>query len=542
VIPDVLAGLAARGREFEALGRLVPALRPRLPRRLSDLYDFVPAQDLSAAAGRGPGLTGAEAARLGRALARLPERHPGTPMARAAAELASGRWAAALRRADAAGRAAPALSGRASLLAAAALWCRADRKRSRADIPGALSRVERAVAAGEDGREALLLRAQVRFEFEDNERGLEDLDALLARDPADRAARVGRAEILGDLHRCAEATAELDRLTEESRGAWWALAQRGRVHGMCGRPGDALADFSRALSRRPSGALLSWRGEVLRGVGRYAEARADLDAAVRRDPNYAFGWEIRGRLRLLAGDAAGARADCARAGALDPSLRMAALWRAEAALKLGRWAEAWEGFEASAPLDPATAWNPRSPEGRVPDRAARAAAFRADVAALPEGPWPDLLKGRFAVLGGDARGALAPLTRAARARPAAVRAGALAWRGQALLRLGGPAAAAKELAAARALLPSDGRFAAWEAEARLAAGQTAAARTLLEACLRVPDPCLAAAWCSRGRLRAEAGLWREALADFTMALVCDARHGPARAGRDEAEARAGSAA
>ena len=417
--PRAIRRLIARGRFHAASAALSPALASRFP-PIDAFYDFVADQDLLTDNPRHPALSAAELARARRSLTRL-EPGPFRDALDAYLLICARRYAPAAARAARAG---------VPLLEACALWLRGDAARSRRWLARARERAEFAVALS-PSRASWLLRAQIHFEFEDNERGLADLARILRRNPDDLAVRIGRSEILADLYRYRPALRELNLARRGRPASWWYYAQRGRLRGMCGLRAGALRDFDEALRRRPrDGALRAWRAEVLRQLGRLAECRADLDRAVADAPRYAFAWESRGRLKLMLGEPAAARADLERACRLDPTHNMAFVWRGEARQRLGDFAGAWADYERVHPLEPRNTWNSDDAgEGRLPDRARRQAAFwRAlDMAVADGSPVALLLRGRALTNAGRAREALADLDRARRRLPAKLRAAAGVW-------------------------------------------------------------------------------------------------------------------
>lgn len=504
---------ASRGDFHAALGVLAPSLRRRLP-PLESFYDFVSDQDLLTDNPRHPALTAAEQASVRRRLAGLkagPLKHALTSYAL----LCARRYPQA---------AAAAAAARCPLLEACALWLLGDSRRSRRWLPLALERADQAAALA-PSRASLLLRAQILFEFEDNERGLADLASLLRRDPDDVAVRIGRSEILADLYRYRPALRELERARRGRAAPWWFYAQRGRLRGMCGFLKPSLADFDEALRRRPRrGAIRAWRAEVQRKLGRFEAARRDLDLAVRHEPRYAFAWECRGRLRLMLGDPSGALADLERACRLDPAHTLAFAWRGEARLRLGRLRGAWSDFERIYPLEPLNVWNAEVPgEGRLPSREARRASYwrTLDAAAASGDPTALLLRGRARATAGREREAVADLTRAGRKLPSFLKGAALAWRGRARMDRGEPREAVADLRAAVALRPRIRRWKAWLGTACLRLGEVKRALRELDYALARPEAGLTEAFLARGHYRAGKGRMLAARDDFRAARLFD---------------------
>ena len=350
--------------------------RVRLPKKLESFFEFVPDQDLFAGARRRPQISPKS---FKAAVSRLNRIRDTTVRSRLKAllYLCSGKFA---RCSD-------------PLIDACQLWVRADRKRTRDGLEEALSRVNQAVPS----RAALLLKAQILFEFERNEEGLAVLDQVK---PQDDNILIGKAEILADMYNYRAAM----KLYQKLPTNWMTLAQRGRLRGMCGKTALALKDFDAALKIRPGcGPLYSWRAEARRRSGRVDEALEDLNRAIKLDPSYAFSWELRGRLRLGRGELRSGLADLNRACRLDPSHKMAFVWRGEAKLKLGDLDGAWKDFERVYPLNPMTSWNAKD----------KPAAFWSALRGMRrENPVSWLISGRFKAEQGDLREGLAELATA----------------------------------------------------------------------------------------------------------------------------------
>jgi YaiO family outer membrane protein len=175
--------------------------------------------------------------------------------------------------------------------------------------PAALVGLGRALAARGDANGAAAARRDALVAY----------DARLARDPADRDARVGRAQLLARLGRDAEALAEYERvLLASPRDAEAAL---GRVPLLVrqGRLEDALAAARQAVALDPRSAdARSALGDVLTRQRRldeaalaYGEARALAPRAV--EPVLGLA-----RVKFRQEDLLAARAGYAEALLLDP--------------------------------------------------------------------------------------------------------------------------------------------------------------------------------------------------------------------------------
>lgn len=297
-------------------------------------------------------------------------------------------------------------NARLATLEALSLWLQGDSLRSRRFRNQALRCIEKAFELGDKSRQSLLLRAQIRFDLDDNEGGLADLEEMLKRDGQDQSALIGKAERLTDIGRYEEALAAMEVLKKMAPGKWWVYAQRGRTLSFAKKLNEALEDFNRAAKMNPkSGALYSWRGEALRNLGRYGEAEKDFQKAVELDPEYSFSWECLGRLKLMQGRLKEAYEALNRAIELDPARRLLSFaFRGEAAFKLGKLRQAWKDFERAHPLNPQTTWNVMVCEGQIVPRVQRQEAFWRDLENCVEKkskealPW--LIRGRFKAIAG----------------------------------------------------------------------------------------------------------------------------------------------
>jgi tetratricopeptide (TPR) repeat protein len=510
--------LSGDGRWGEALRALSPRAATRVPRSLTDFYTFVGEDDLLHENPLVTRLSPREERSARRALESLPRDDARARSLRAFVELCCRRWARACAEADRAGD-----SPSADLIRAAAWWLRGDAERTKRWVPRALRAAERAAASG--SREALLLRAQIRFEFDDHEGSLSDLESVLALTPGDDRTRVGKVDKLLDMGRFDEALREVDALARRHPRAWWIRAQRGRILGLAGRCELALVELEAAsrLNAR-SGAVHAWRAEALRKLGRLGEARRAVDLAKRLQPRYSLAWELSGRLALQERDPVLASRDLDRACRLDPVRSLSFVWRGEARFKRGRYAAAWRDFERAAPLEPRTCWNDPDAAG---DPRRREERFWLDldaaVASGRGGAWPRLLRGRFLAAMGREPEALVDLTAAERARgiPARARAEALRWRGYAALRLGSPRRALLDLDASLRLAPASARARAWRGLALLSLGRESEALRAFDSALRRPDRALLSALLARARTHERAGRLDAARRDYEEAFALD---------------------
>lgn len=506
-----------------ALRRLVPGLPRALPARIDDFVRFTPDQDLSTRRPWRRALGFQDLTRIRGELSRKLPEGVERDLLEAYAEIGAGLYAEAAERLSRRAVLAPS-DARLALLEALALWLLGDERRTPRFLPRAFARVEAAVAA-DPSDAALRLDAQVRLEFEDTEGALADLGTLLRRRPRDLSALLGRAEAFADDMRLAEALSDL-ATAGEGRPSWWLSAQRGRVHGVCGRPAEALADLDAAIRRRPGhGPLLCWRAEVLRRLGRLVEARRDLDRAIELGPEYPLSWETRGRLSLIEGGPEAALRDLDEACRLDAAHSLSFAWRAEARIRLGRLEQALEDAERVYPLELRRSWNgPAGADGRM-----REDLFWREVDALPE-RYPEraaawLLRGLSSAPTERWKEGLADLSRAA-ALDESARPAALAWRGYCALLAGAARAAERDLAESCRLAPSV-RWTAWHGQALAALGREDEALARWEA-LEPEGGSLADAYLRRSEILERRGEAARAREDARTAFVLAANRDETR--------------
>jgi Tfp pilus assembly protein PilF len=154
-----------------------------------------------------------------------------------------------------------------------------------------------------------------------------ELSAALARQAAGRTAesevRLAQAFMRhGVLDKASEHFAEASRRDPREGAAWDGLA---RVWRDWGFPDLGLGDAYRAVYASPdSPAMRNTLGTVLLALGRGADARAQFARAAALDPGAAYAWNNLCYAWLAEGDFEPAIADCSRALAIDPGFGPAA--------------------------------------------------------------------------------------------------------------------------------------------------------------------------------------------------------------------------
>jgi YaiO family outer membrane protein len=177
------------------------------------------------------------------------------------------------------------------------------------DAPAPLAGLARARAASGDEPGARAAR----------EAALAAFDRELARDPTDRDARVGRAQMLATLGRDAEAIEEYDHVLAAAPRDIEAVLGRVGLLGRQERLDEAAAGARDAVARDPRSAE-AWvaLGDILTRQRQYDEARRSYEEARAVAPRAVEPLLGLARLRLRQGDTVGARAGYEEALLLDP--------------------------------------------------------------------------------------------------------------------------------------------------------------------------------------------------------------------------------
>lgn len=202
------------------------------------------------------------------------------------------------------------------------------------------------------------------------------LDGAIARAPADPSLHARAAVLRGELHDTGRAAGHARAVVDLAQGSPGLLLQAATVLLSLGHEPEALSAAARVLaaSAAPSTALLLDLASLHRDAGDYASAAGLYDRVLSIDPSSAVAriatgtlcaWRgeaaealahaqavlashpdsapalcLRAASRMLSGEVPLALEDLDRATALDPADPVAAVWRGEALLRLGRRDEA----------------------------------------------------------------------------------------------------------------------------------------------------------------------------------------------------------
>ena len=154
--------------------------------------------------------------------------------------------------------------------------------------------------------ESLVMRAAQRLQRGDAPGALQDIEAVIARDPNSSPA----------------------------------YALRGTIRMTVGKRAEAIADFTRAIQLTPEvkGMEVVYvnRANTLWLDGNIRAAEADLAKALAMNPKFALAYNLRGRMKADANDLDGAIADFDYAIKVEPKMMPAYIARAAVNLQAGR--------------------------------------------------------------------------------------------------------------------------------------------------------------------------------------------------------------
>lgn len=178
---------------------------------------------------------------------------------------------------------------------------------SRADASGAVRPLVAACASADSCREAIPLLSQSFLITRHFEEAVDLFASIAAARPEVRAdALVALARFLdrlSELPAAERAYAEAAAL--ESRAETWAML--GTLRLRMEKPKEALDAYGRALAQEPGDAQVRYlHARALWLTGNAADAEREIDALLADHAEFGAAWAVKGRLRELAGDEAGA--------------------------------------------------------------------------------------------------------------------------------------------------------------------------------------------------------------------------------------------
>ncbi len=138
----------------------------------------------------------------------------------------------------------------------------------------------------------------------------------------------------------------------------WAYLSRAQMSQ--GDGAAAVKSIARAIALAPAcGWYRVWRGEVKRRLGRAQESLEDFDEGLTLDGDYEFGYAWRGGAERAVGRPLEALADLDLAADLDPAYAWTFAERSMVRRGLERWPEALEDLEKAVGLNAKHSWCPR---------------------------------------------------------------------------------------------------------------------------------------------------------------------------------------
>ena len=178
---------------------------------------------------------------------------------------------------------------------------------------------DQAVELAPDELYTWLNRGISRSQHGDTAGALEDLNHVLAAEPANRLGLLHRGLTYQNLERHDEAVSDLTMVLALQPGDAVVLCHRGRSLERLGKPLRAIVDYGQALRTDPNMARARFRrGHALLELGQVESALADLEVAVRQA---AGDWRIHrdlGRAQLKSGQSVAGVSSLERALAMAP--------------------------------------------------------------------------------------------------------------------------------------------------------------------------------------------------------------------------------
>ena len=189
------------------------------------------------------------------------------------------------------------------------------------DAKAAMADLDLLIRRFPDSARLHITRGSLLFGDYDYRRALVDYDAALKLDPGNVSARLTRANArveLGDMKGAGE---DYDAAIAARPDAAYLLVERANYHMRAGEPDAAFDDIEAALLIEPDmPSAISARAIVHLDLGEVDEALSDADLTIKLDAKPSGGHiALRGTIRHIKGDLAGAIADYREAAKLDPT-------------------------------------------------------------------------------------------------------------------------------------------------------------------------------------------------------------------------------
>lgn len=226
------------------------------------------------------------------------------------------------------------------------------------DKATAATYLDDAVALAPSDYRGWAYRALLREQNEDHAGARADYDAAIKRDPTIEWARYHRAVLRIRQRDFEGGLADLSAVKDERRWPNDFLLQRGVAHHGLRQLDEAIADYSRALEKKPPQSLATYlyrnRAEAYFQKEKLKEALADFDKVIELEPR-AETYSRRALVRRQAGDPAGALADLEHA--VQHGVPESQVWRLRAGVhfQLGNHVEAVRDLDAQIAKEPDSA-------------------------------------------------------------------------------------------------------------------------------------------------------------------------------------------
>lgn len=205
-------------------------------------------------------------------------------------------------------------------------------------------------------RAALVGRANVLAEAKEFARAAADFTQILTLNPGDAMSRVHRALALAQMGNTGDAIEDVNRVLQESPGDAHALSSRARIRISMEQPLEAITDLDRAIEiEGPTVPDLYARALAKARLGEEEDALKDIQSLFAEDADYAPAFGLRAQLLHGLDRPREALADYDRA--LESLGNEASLLASRGAAKksLGLYEEALIDLEAAAELEPGDA-------------------------------------------------------------------------------------------------------------------------------------------------------------------------------------------
>ncbi|MFZ5829553.1 MAG: tetratricopeptide repeat protein [Planctomycetota bacterium] len=196
----------------------------------------------------------------------------------------------------------------------------AEKALSRHDWNGALSAIEKALAANPEHVEAYRVRGWMQMQRGQYPQAIADFDEAVRLDPDSAETWCNRGLAWArqrDVERAEHDFAEALRLERELVAAWINRAWLRKQHA---RYTEAAADYAEAIRLKPAQTALRLdRADCLLHLRQFEDALAELSEAIRLEPKEARHWGARGVAQIARGDLAAGGADLRKAISLNPT-------------------------------------------------------------------------------------------------------------------------------------------------------------------------------------------------------------------------------